>query len=46
MLINGYLLIGKYYIDILINIMFKSLYMWELEKYLNVCKFEVKWFDD
>lgn len=35
-----------YYTDTLMNTMPRSPYMWELEKYLNVCKFEVKWFDD
>lgn len=46
MLTNGHLLTGKYYTDTLTNTMPKSPYMWELEKYSNVCKFEVKWFDD
>lgn len=35
-----------YYTYTLMNTMPRSPYMWELEKYLNVCKFEVKWFDD
>lgn len=35
-----------YYTDTLMNTMPRSLYMWELEKYSNECKFEVKWFDD